>query len=201
MAATLRAPDTLVPRSLIARRGESLQTQGLPHASPPFITLCMSKAPGQQPAGPAPTLVVPALVVRGGGEAGAALRLAAGRPVLLLSAPGAAGFLGARGWRALVEAAAAQAPGAPFQDAICCAAAPGWALAALRAGCRLLVLDAGCPAFPAVAGAAAEVGARLLPARPPALDLGTLDLGRPHGQGVLAAWLAASPHDSAPATS
>ena len=155
----------------------------------------MSEAPGQRPSTPAP-----ALVVRGAAEAAAALVLAGGRRVLLLSAPGAAGFLGAAGWRALLDAAAAAAPGRPFDSALCCADAPGLALAALRAGCRGLVLDAASPAFAQVAGAAAEVGAVLLPARPAALDLGALDLGRAHGQGRLAAWLAAAPHDSSPAS-
>lgn len=111
---------------------------------------------------------------------------------LLLSAPGAAGFLGPAGWRALV----ALAPG--FPDALCCGDAGGDALAALHAGCRLLVLDPTCPAFAAVAGAAGEVGARLLPARPPALDLESIDLRRPTGVALLTDWLVA-PHDTRPA--
>lgn len=154
----------------------------------------MSEAPGQRPSTPAP-----ALVVRGAGEAAAALALAGGRRVLLLSAPGAAGFLGAAGWRALLDAAAAAAPGLPFEAALCCADAPGLALAALRAGCRGIVLDAACPAFATVAGAAAEAGALLLPARPVALDLGGVDLGRAQGRQRLAAWLETAPHDSGPA--
>ena len=155
----------------------------------------MSDAPGQRQAG-----LAPALVVRDAAEAAAALSLAEGREVLLLSAPGAAGFLGAGGWRALVAAAARDAPGAPFQDALCCAAAPGLALAALRAGCRLLVLDAACPGFGQVAGAAASMGATLLPARPAALDLSALDLAAPHGRRILAAWLIRHPDDSGPAS-
>jgi hypothetical protein len=163
----------------------------LPQASPPFITLCMSDAPGQRQAG-----LAPALVVRDAAEATAALTLATGQEVLLLSPPGAAAFLGAGGWRALVAAAARAAPGAPFRDALCCAAAPGLALAALRAGCRLLVLDPACAAFGQVAGAAAAAGATLLPARPIALDLFALDLAAPHGRRILAAWLTPRPDDS-----
>lgn len=144
-------------------------------------------------------MFAPALVVRGAAEAAAALALAGGQRVLLLSASGAAGYLGAAGWRALLQATAGAAPGAPFDDALCCADAPGLALAALRAGCRGLVLDAACPAFAQVAGAAAELGALLLPARPAALDLAELDLRTPRGQRRLAAWLAAAPHDSGPA--
>ena len=155
----------------------------------------MSDARGQRQAGRAP-----AVVVRGATEAAAALALAGRRPLLLLSAPGAAGFLGTAGWRALMAEAARRAPGAAFDDALCCADAPGHALAALRAGCRLLVLDGACPGFAAVAGAAAESGAVLLPARPVALDLALLDLTRPHGQRMLASWLERHPHDSGPGT-
>ena len=151
----------------------------------------MSDAPGQRQAA-----LAPALVVRDAAEATAALALAQGRDVLLLSAPGAVGFLGAGGWRALVAAAAQGAPGAPFRDALCCAAAPGLALAALRAGCRMLVLDGACAAFGQVADAAASVGATLLPARAAALDRSALDLGVPHGRRILAAWLTPRPDDS-----
>lgn len=139
--------------------------------------------------------IAPALLVRSAAEAVFALSHA-GRPVLLLSAPGAAGSLGPGGWRALVARATAASPGSAFEDAICCGDAPGHALAALRAGCRLLVLDRASPAFHAVEAAAAEIGARLLPARPPALDLGTLDLRRDGARVPLARWLAAHPHDS-----
>jgi hypothetical protein len=127
----------------------------------------------------------------------AALRLARGQRVTMLSAEGAAGWLGPAGWRALVARAAALAPGAPFDDLLCCGAAPGHALAALRAGCRGLVLEAGCPAFAQVAGAAAECGAALLGARPPALALRGLDLRKPAGRARLADWLTRHPHDTA----
>lgn len=109
---------------------------------------------------------------------------------LLLSAPGAAAFLGPGAWRALM----ALAPG--FPDALCCGDAGGDALAALRADCRVLVLEAASPAFDVVAGAAAEAGARLLPARPPAFELDGIDLRRPAGRSRLADWLAGR-HDTA----
>ncbi|HEV7266830.1 MAG TPA: hypothetical protein VGN83_18210 [Falsiroseomonas sp.] len=140
----------------------------------------------------------PSVVARGAAEAAAILVHAAGRKLLLLSAHGAGGMLGAAGWRALVARAAAAVPDARFADALCCGAAPGHALAALRAGCRIVVLDGACPAFPAVAAAASEVGARLLPGRPDALDAQELDLRRPAGQARLAHWLAAQTDDSAP---
>ena len=152
----------------------------------------MQNAAGQRDRGPA-------VVVRGAEEAAAALRVAAGRRVLLLSAPGAAWFLGAAGWRALVARAESLVPGAACEDALCCGDAPGLALAALRAGCRIVVLEGACPAFPAVAGAAAELGAALLPARPPAFDLAGLDLRKAGGRAKLSEWLGPHPHDSAAA--
>lgn len=146
------------------------------------MTLCMGGAGGQR-----------ALVTRGAAEAAAALRLAGSIPVLLLSAPAAAGSLGPQGWRALVAAAQAAAPQAAVDDALCCGDAPGQALAALRAGCRLIALDPDCPAFAAVQAAAAECGAVVLPARPPAFDLHGLDLRKPGGRALLAQWLAGEP--------
>lgn len=132
---------------------------------------------------------MPAVVVHGLAEAAAALGLAGPRGVLLLSAPGAAGSLGPGWFLAIVAAAAAAHPGVPHRAALDCADAPGPALAALRAGLRLLVLDPGCPAFAAVAGAAAACGAEIWPARPAALDLGRLDLRKSGGWNKLAGWL------------
>lgn len=117
--------------------------------------------------------------------AGARAALAAG-PVLLLSAEGAAGTLGALVWRAMIAEASA---GAAVVDALCCGAEAGHALAALRAGCRLIVLRKACPAYPRIVAIAAECGATVLPERPPALDLRGLDLRRAGGQAILARWL------------
>ncbi|MGK7862678.1 hypothetical protein [Falsiroseomonas sp. E2-1-a4] len=133
----------------------------------------------------------PAITIRSAGTLRAVMEWVPAGAALLLSAPGAAGFLGPGAWRALV----ALAPGYP--DALCCGDAAGDALAALRAGCRVLVLEDACPAFAAVAGAAAEVGAVLLPARPAALELDVIDLRRPAGRSRLADWLAGQ-HDTAP---
>lgn len=129
-------------------------------------------------------------------EAVVALSLAGPAGVTLLSAEGAAGFLGASGWRALVDAARATWPGVTAPDLLCCGAAPGDALAALRAGCRGIVLDGASPAFGAVAAACAEVGAMLFPQRPPAMEARVLDLRRPVARARLAAWLAVPPDDT-----
>lgn len=121
----------------------------------------------------------PAVTVHGLDHARAAL--APGRPVLLLSAPGAAGFAGALWWRALVAAAldGGGQPGAP--DALDCADQAGRALEALHAGCRIVVLLP-CPGFAAVAARAR--GAAVLPSRPDSLDL-----GRRGAERRLAGWL------------
>ena len=133
---------------------------------------------------------MPAVVVHAAAEAEAALALAGPRGVLLLSAPGAACSMGAAWFLALVrQAATAAAPGVAHAAALDCGDAPGHALAALRAGARLLILDPACPAFAAVAAAAGEAGAAVWPGRPAALDLRGLDLGRPGARAKLAAWL------------
>ncbi len=119
----------------------------------------------------------PAVVVHGLGDARRAL--APGRPVTLLSGPGAAIYAGAGWWRALVAASGTAGP-----DVLDCADAPGRAMEALRAGCRLLVLDPAVPAAPLVAARAAAAGALVLPERPPALDL-----AQPGAERRLAAWL------------
>ncbi len=105
--------------------------------------------------------------------------VAPGRPVTLLSGPGAAIYAGCGWWRALMALGAG-----PNPDMLDCADAPGRAMEALRVGCRLLVLDPAVPAWTLVAARAEAAGARLLPARPPALDLAQPDAAR-----RLAAWL------------
>lgn len=133
---------------------------------------------------------MPAVTVHGLAQAEAALAAAGSSGVLLLSAPGAAGFAGPAWFLALVDEAARRVPGARWAAALDCADAAGTALAAIRAGTRLLVLDGESPAFPAVAAAAAEAGSVLLPERPPALDLGRLDLRRRSDIARVASWLA-----------
>ncbi len=128
------------------------------------------------PLPPAP-LLPPALVVHGLDHARAAL--APGRPVTLLSGVGAASHAGCGWWRALVAASGTAGP-----DILDCDDAPGRVMEALRAGCRLIVLDSAVPAFALLHARAAAIGATLLPARPPALDLGDAAASR-----RLAQWL------------
>lgn len=117
----------------------------------------------------------PAVVVHGRAQAEWALRVAAGRPLLLLSAPGAALNAGPGWFKAVLDQAAAAFPGASFAAALDCAAAPGAALAALRAGFKFVIFDLGHPAAASVLGAAQEAGAEIWGTRPEALDLGALD--------------------------
>ena len=118
----------------------------------------------------------PAVIVHG--LAQARLAVAAGS-VTLLSARGAAIYAGCGWWRALVAASGTGGP-----DILDCADAPGRAMEALRAGCRLIVLDGDVPAAPLVATRAAVVGAAVLAVRPPALDLAA-----PGAARLLAAWV------------
>ncbi len=128
-------------------------------------------------------MFAPAVVVHGLAQARLALRQ--GRPVCLLSAPAAGRYAGVGWWRALVDAARAEAaPDLAVDDVLDCGDAPGTAMAALRVGQRHLILDPRCPAFAAVTGAAATVGARVLDRRPRSLDL-----SRRHAERALAAWL------------
>jgi len=69
----------------------------------------------------------PAVVVHGLDEAVAALR--PGLPVLLLSAPNAAAFMGCLWWRALVQAAQRACRDTEAADALDCGDAPGYAMA------------------------------------------------------------------------
>lgn len=143
-------------------------------------------------------LKLPAVVVHGRGHAAWALRVAAGRPVLLVSAPGAALNAGPGWFKAVLDEAAAEHPGANFTAALDCAAAPGAAMAALRAGFKLVVFDVGHPSAASVLGAAAEAGAEVLGSRPEALDLGGLDPRRRDDERRIAALFATVPPQDQP---
>lgn len=128
----------------------------------------------------------PAVTVHSLAQATAAL--APGRPVTLLSGPGAACYAGCGWWRALVERARARHPETPADDILDCADAAGRAFEALRIGQKALVLWPQCSAYAAVAAAAIECGAVLLAERPASLDL-TL----PGAPRRLAEWLGQNP--------
>ena len=143
-------------------------------------------------------LKLPAMVVHGRGHAAWALSIAAGRPVLLVSAPGAALNAGPGWFKSVLDQAAAAFPSATIHAVLDCAAAPGTALAALRAGFKLVVFDLTHPAAASVLGAAAEAGAEVLGTRPAALDLGTLDPRRRDDERHIAALFATVPPQDQP---
>lgn len=121
-------------------------------------------------------ILPPAVIVHGLDHALAAL--AFGRPVTLLSAPGAALYAGCLWWRELTAAAGAGT------DVLDCADASGLALAALRIGVRRLVLWPEAPGRDAVTDIAERQGGFVLPRAPAALDLAARGASR-----RLGAWL------------
>ncbi|MDZ5647532.1 hypothetical protein [Nitrospirillum sp. BR 11828] len=96
-------------------------------------------------------------------HARAALTAAAGTPVHLLSAPDAAGALGAGGWRALLDLIAAEFPGAPMTAVLDCGDAAGHAVAALAAGIPDIAFSGEDAAAARLADIAHSLGARLHP--------------------------------------
>jgi hypothetical protein len=111
----------------------------------------------------------PAVVVHGLADARTAL--AVGRPVTLLSGPGAALYAGCGWWRSLVAGARAEYGVIPIEDILDCADASGLALGALRLGQHRLVLTPDAPGWSSVAAIAASLGGEILTSRPPALDM------------------------------
>ncbi len=124
----------------------------------------------------------PAVTIHGQEEARRAL--APGLPVVLLSAPGAGAWAGALWWRRLIDLLHVEFPGVSFADLLDCGDSPGAALAALRTGCRALVLARAVPAWPAVDALARTLGAELQALRPESLDL-----AMPGAERRLASWL------------
>jgi hypothetical protein len=121
----------------------------------------------------------PAVTIHSAAQARAAIDAVGARGLLLLSAPGAAGFLGPAWFAAMV--------GDHAPAALDCGADAGHALAALRHGLKLIILS---EASEGLLTCADEVGARILPVRPPSLDLFDWNLTKPQARAALKAWLA-----------
>lgn len=115
----------------------------------------------------------------------------AGRPVTLISAPGAAATLGVGGYLGIVAAARELRPAVPARAVLDCGSDLGWALAALRMGVDAVRVDAGDEAFGRVRAIAVACGGAAERSRPEALD--PLDL--PDPAAACRAWLAASRND------
>ena len=121
-------------------------------------------------------MLPPAIIVHG--LAGIKAALAPGRPVTLLSAPGAALYAGGAWWAALLRAARFTGPAL-----LDCADAPGRAWEGLALGLPGIVLLP-CPAWDQIAEYAAARNALLLQTAPPALDM-----AQPGAARRVGAWL------------
>lgn len=118
---------------------------------------------------------VPVIIIHSLAHAVAALGTAAdaGRPVTLLSAPGAGIYAGPGWWRELIGAARAAVPAAACSGVLDCGDDAGAAQAAVRAGVEAIVFTGRADVAERLADIAGQYGARLLTERPVA----TLDLG------------------------
>lgn len=145
--------------------------------------------------GPAPLPAwAPALLAHDAAQLAAVMAVAgpmlpAGRPLPLVTAPGAAAVLAPDLLLAMLAAGSSGFTERciPVLD---CGAAPGHALEALRAGAPVVVLASDCPAWATVRSVAEASRAMLLAAPPPALDLAGWKPDSPFGHARLQAWLA-----------
>jgi fructose/tagatose bisphosphate aldolase len=103
------------------------------------------------------------VVIHSYAQAEAALTAAAeaGVPALLLSAPGAAAYVGPAWFRELITAAQAAVPAALSQSLLDCADRPGDALAAIRAGVPAIAIDLPAATAARIADIAAQAGGRI----------------------------------------
>ncbi len=108
-------------------------------------------------------------------------------PVTLMSAPGAAAYLGAGYFQAMVEEARAEFPSVPAPALLDCGDKPGLALAALRQGIEAVRFNGKKTVRAKITEIARKHGAELRSDTPPALDL--LDELDP--EAACRAWLGA----------
>jgi hypothetical protein len=115
----------------------------------------------------------PAIIVHSLDHARAALAAAAalGRPVTLLSAPGAPEYAGVVWFAKIATLAAADSPDAVYRAVIDCADRPGLVLAALRHGMTHVRFTGPKATAEKLSAIAEEMGAELLGGRLSALDL------------------------------
>jgi hypothetical protein len=107
-------------------------------------------------------------MIRSLAEAVAALEGAAGRSIILVSAPDAGIYAGPGWWTALIEAARDAVPAARFSSALDCGDEPGAAMAAIRAGAESVIFTGRADVSERLSAIAAASGARLLTERPAA---------------------------------
>lgn len=131
----------------------------------------------------------PAVVIHGLGHATAALAAAAelGVPVTLISAPSAAGYAGPGWFLSVVEQARAAHPEAQVTAVLDCGDMPGYALAALREGVAVVRFSG--DTTDKIADIAAQYGARVIAARPEALDLAEIERSGRDPERACREWL------------
>lgn len=115
----------------------------------------------------------PAVIVHSLAHARAAIEAAARLrvPVVVESAKGAAGYAGPMWFLEVVRAARAGHPKVNVTAVMDCGDSPGYALAALRAGCRAIRIDAPRPVKAKIKAIARQYGAVLRGGKTRALDL------------------------------
>lgn len=133
--------------------------------------------------------LTPAVTVHSLDQAQLTARIAAelGRPVTLLSAEGAAAYVGPAWFAEVVAAARRQTPEATVAAYLDCGARPGDALAAFRAGAPGVIFTGRAEIADKLAALAEAHGLPFLKARPAALDL----LDRPEPEAAVRAHLRA----------
>jgi hypothetical protein len=110
---------------------------------------------------------------------------AVGKPVILLSAPAAAGSVGVAFFAALARQARGEFPDVTAFAILDCDKAAGRALAALRGGFDGVVYRGGGDSLERLHDIAEQANVRLLPARPESLDL----LGMSEAEEAARKWL------------
>ncbi|MEQ9557675.1 MAG: hypothetical protein RIG67_18045 [Rhodospirillales bacterium] len=101
-----------------------------------------------------------------------------GRPVHLVSAPGAGGYLGPALFKQIVDQARAAEPAARATACLDCADEPGTALDALRQGVEAVSLSAAPEVLAKIESAAIAAGAKMAHRPAQALDMADADANR-----------------------
>ncbi len=112
------------------------------------------------------------------------------RPVELVSAKAASGFAGPLWWAEVIAIARAEFADVAFDATLDCADAAGDALGALRSGVTRLAFSGRADVAAKLRAIAAQLGAEVLDAIPPALDLH----GIPDPALAARVWLREEPH-------
>lgn len=115
---------------------------------------------------PKPAVAERVAVVRSLAEVRAVLAAERVATAVLVSPPGAAGYLGVGFFAALVDAARDEFPRIAIEAVMDCGEDPGWALSALRMGFKTIVLRGDPRARARVAAIARAMGAHVV-TRPP----------------------------------